>query len=122
MRRREFLVSLAVGLVAGATGGLLSGGMEGDRASAFAWRLHRLSPREREVLALLKRGWSDARIGRELALSPHTVRNHVQTILFTLETASRPGRADRRGRLEEGGRRSRGRSAPALIEEPFRFF
>ena len=46
--------------------------------------LNRLSPREREVLALLGRGWNNARIGRELFISPHTVRTHVQNILQKL--------------------------------------
>jgi DNA-directed RNA polymerase specialized sigma24 family protein len=44
----------------------------------------RLSPREREVLELLGRGWSTAQIGRELYLSPHTVRTHIQNLLLKL--------------------------------------
>jgi RNA polymerase sigma factor (sigma-70 family) len=51
--------------------------------------LNRLSPREREVLALLGRGWSNAQIGRELYISPHTVRTHVQNILQKLEMHSK---------------------------------
>jgi DNA-binding NarL/FixJ family response regulator len=51
--------------------------------------LSRLSPREREVLALLGRGWSNAQIGRELYISPHTVRTHVQNILQKLEMHSK---------------------------------
>jgi RNA polymerase sigma factor (sigma-70 family) len=51
--------------------------------------LNRLSPREREVLALLGRGWSNARIGRELRLSPHTVRAHVENLLVKLELHTR---------------------------------
>jgi RNA polymerase sigma factor (sigma-70 family) len=47
--------------------------------------LHRLSPREREVLALLGRGWSNAQISRELLVSPHTVRIHVENLLHKLE-------------------------------------
>jgi DNA-binding NarL/FixJ family response regulator len=46
--------------------------------------LSRLSPREREVLALLSRGWDNARIGRELFISQHTVRTHIQNILEKL--------------------------------------
>jgi RNA polymerase sigma factor (sigma-70 family) len=46
--------------------------------------LNRLSPREREVLALLGRGWSNAQIGRELSISPHTVRTHIQNLLQKL--------------------------------------
>ncbi len=51
--------------------------------------LNRLSPREREVLGLLGRGWNNARIGRELFISPHTVRTHVQNILQKLEMHSK---------------------------------
>jgi RNA polymerase sigma factor (sigma-70 family) len=47
--------------------------------------LNRLSPRERQVLALLGRGWSNAQIGRELLLSLHTVRTHVENLLHKLE-------------------------------------
>jgi|GEM_PF-432896 len=56
----------------------------GDRATDAP--LNRLSPREREVLALLGRGWSNAQIGRELFISPHIVRTHVRNILQKLET------------------------------------
>jgi RNA polymerase sigma factor (sigma-70 family) len=54
--------------------------------------LNRLSPRQREVLALLGRGWSNAQIGRELYISPHTVRTHIQNILQKLEMHLRIGR------------------------------
>jgi DNA-binding NarL/FixJ family response regulator len=46
--------------------------------------LSRLSPRERQVLALLSRGWDNARIGRDLYISQHTVRTHIQNILEKL--------------------------------------
>ncbi|HZB59519.1 MAG TPA: response regulator transcription factor, partial [Actinomycetota bacterium] len=59
----------------------------GDRSTDAP--LNRLSPREREVLALLGRGWSNAQIGRELYISPHTVRTHVQNILQKLEMHSK---------------------------------
>jgi RNA polymerase sigma factor (sigma-70 family) len=51
--------------------------------------LNRLSPREREVLELLGRGWSNAQIGRELRLSPHTVRAQVENLLVKLEMHTR---------------------------------
>jgi DNA-binding NarL/FixJ family response regulator len=59
----------------------------GDRASDTP--LSRLSKREREVLALLGRGWSNSKIGEELFISPHTVRTHVQNILQKLEMHSK---------------------------------
>jgi DNA-binding NarL/FixJ family response regulator len=46
--------------------------------------LARLSPRERQVLTLLSRGWDNARIGRDLFISQHTVRTHIQNILEKL--------------------------------------
>jgi DNA-binding NarL/FixJ family response regulator len=46
--------------------------------------LARLSPRERQVLALLSRGWDNARIGGSLFISQHTVRTHIQNILEKL--------------------------------------
>jgi RNA polymerase sigma factor (sigma-70 family) len=59
----------------------------GDRSTDAP--LNRLSPREREVLALLGRGWRTAQIGRELYISPHTVRTHIQNILQKLEMHTR---------------------------------
>lgn len=46
--------------------------------------LARLSPRERQVLARLSRGWDNARIGGDLFISQHTVRTHIQNILEKL--------------------------------------
>jgi DNA-binding CsgD family transcriptional regulator len=73
MNRRGFLAGLAVGPLALATGGPRPAGL---RAAEL-----RLSPRERQVLALCLRDLSVAQIGRELLVSPHTVRTHMQNIL-----------------------------------------
>ena len=54
----------------------------GERFSASP--LQRLSPRQRQVLALLSRGWDNARIGGHLFISQHTVRTHIQNILEKL--------------------------------------
>lgn len=51
--------------------------------------VQRLSLREREVLALLGRGWSNEEIGDLLFISPHTVRTHIQNILVKLGMHSR---------------------------------
>ncbi len=48
-----------------------------------------LSPREREVLALLAEGMPNKLIARRLGVSLHTVRNHVQRILAKLEAHSK---------------------------------
>ncbi len=48
-----------------------------------------LTPREAEVALLLARGGSDREIARQLALSPHTVRKHVEHIFDKLRLHSR---------------------------------
>lgn len=48
-----------------------------------------LSPREREVLLLLARGLRDKEIGRHLAISPATVKKHVEHILRKLQVRTR---------------------------------
>ena len=51
----------------------------------------RLTPRERDVLALLAQGLATAAISDELHLSPKTVGTHVQRILTKLDVHSRAG-------------------------------
>ena len=54
-------------------------GLEGERAGesrAFA----SLSPRERDILAAIAEGLSNAEIGERLAISGKTVRNHVSNV------------------------------------------
>ena len=48
-----------------------------------------LSPREREVLGLVALGYTNARIARRLALSPATVRTHMEHILSKLNVRTR---------------------------------
>jgi DNA-binding CsgD family transcriptional regulator len=48
-----------------------------------------LTSREKEVLALVAGGHSNAQIGERLSLSSATVRNHVTTILAKLGVANR---------------------------------
>jgi two-component system, NarL family, nitrate/nitrite response regulator NarL len=48
-----------------------------------------LTPREREVLAHLAQGESGQEIAREMSISVHTVRTHVQSILAKLQVHSR---------------------------------
>ena len=48
-----------------------------------------LSPREREVLAVLARGRSNRQIARELGITEETVKAHVSSILAKLHLADR---------------------------------
>jgi len=48
-----------------------------------------LSDREREILVLLARGWTNKAIATELFLSVNTVRNHVQSVLNKLRSHSK---------------------------------
>lgn len=52
-----------------------------------------LTPREREVLGLLAEGCRNHEIGRRLAMSEKTVRNHVSQILFKLQVPDRTAAA-----------------------------
>ena len=49
----------------------------------------RLSDREVEVLRLVARGAGNVEIGRELHISPHTVKAHISAILAKLGVANR---------------------------------
>ena len=48
-----------------------------------------LTPREREVLALLAKGRSTNQMVDDLVVSVHTVRNHIRNILTKLQARSR---------------------------------
>jgi DNA-binding NarL/FixJ family response regulator len=48
-----------------------------------------LTKRQREILLLLRDGHSNKEIGRKLALSPFTVRNHISLLMRVLRVRSR---------------------------------
>lgn len=48
-----------------------------------------LSEREREILALIAEGYTDAEIAHALTISVYTVQNHVKSILRKLEARNR---------------------------------
>jgi DNA-binding NarL/FixJ family response regulator len=52
--------------------------------------LHRLSEREREVLAFMAQGQSNAAIAQRLYLTPKTVECHVRSILMRLDLPPTP--------------------------------
>ena len=58
---------------------------ESSRADPFA----ALSPREREILALITEGLSNAEIGARLTIAEKTVRNHVSSVYDKLGVWSR---------------------------------
>jgi LuxR family transcriptional regulator, maltose regulon positive regulatory protein len=99
--RRQVEVALATFQQLGATSGV-------DRAEAELRRLQRragpsgttfegplgvLSPREREVLALVADGLTNAVIAARLAVSEHTIHRHVTSILRKLSLPSRAAAA-----------------------------
>ena len=51
--------------------------------------IDRLTPREREVLVLIGRGYPNKMIARELGLSEKTVKAHVGRVLAKLEVTDR---------------------------------
>jgi two-component system, NarL family, response regulator DevR len=65
-----------------------SGTREGD------WdRLRHLTPRERQVLGLLARGWTNREIAGDLGLAEKTVKNYVSMILVKLGVENRAAAA-----------------------------
>jgi DNA-binding NarL/FixJ family response regulator len=48
-----------------------------------------LTPREREVVAMLVKGSGNAEIGLRLRISPNTVRTHIQSVLTKLQLHSK---------------------------------
>ncbi len=57
-----------------------------------------LTGREREVLVLVARGFTDAQIAEQLVISPHTVHRHVANIFARLGVSSRAAAATAAGR------------------------
>jgi DNA-binding NarL/FixJ family response regulator len=51
--------------------------------------LDQLTPREREVLRLIARGYSYKEIARDLGISAKTVESHVSSVLRKLQLSSR---------------------------------
>lgn len=63
--------------------------LNGQNAMVSKSQLSALTPRQREVLALLGQGKSNKEIGNAMGLSEATVKQHVSAILKTLHVANR---------------------------------
>ena len=59
-----------------------------DRCDSLA-RTYGLTPREREILGYLARGYTSSYIGDELVISANTVRTHVHNIYRKLDITGR---------------------------------
>lgn len=62
---------------------------EGSSSVGKSSARNALTPREREVLEHLARGWSDKEIAAELYIGQRTVSSHVAAILAKLRVSSR---------------------------------
>ncbi len=73
-----------------------------DKVSGKGGELHflELTPREREVLDLIARGFDNAQIVQHLSITQKTVRNHINSIFGKLGT---PNRAQAIVRAREAG-------------------
>jgi pimeloyl-ACP methyl ester carboxylesterase/DNA-binding CsgD family transcriptional regulator len=69
-------------------------GRERSQRSNAACAVDSLSVREKEVLALVASGLTNAAIGERLALSPYTVKRHVGNILLKLDLPNRAAAAN----------------------------
>jgi DNA-binding NarL/FixJ family response regulator len=62
---------------------------EREKVDPEAAKIALLTPREREVIAVVTRGLNGARIARELKISEATVRHHITSILSKLEVSNK---------------------------------
>ena len=62
-------------------------GYAGDRSAQSNSRV--LTPRERDVLAMISQGFSNKRTARTLEISPETVKTHVKRIFLKLAVSTR---------------------------------
>jgi LuxR family maltose regulon positive regulatory protein len=58
-----------------------------------------LTPRERDILAMISQGLSNKHIARALKISPETVKSHVKNIFLKLAVGTRAAAVSRAGVL-----------------------
>ena len=75
----------ALAILEAARGSALPAGTDGSRRCGG----QRLSPREREVLALVIEGRSNKAIAEALYVSPNTVKTHVASLMRKLDASTR---------------------------------
>lgn len=90
-------------------------GYAGDRSAQSNSRV--LTPRERDVLAMISQGFSNKRIARTLEISPETVKTHVKRIFLKLAVNSRTEAVCRAGSLGLLGLDSRDRHGPSRKQQ-----
>jgi DNA-binding NarL/FixJ family response regulator len=59
------------------------------QVTGFDPELDQLSPREREVLRLIARGYTYKEVARDLTISTKTVESHVSSVLRKLQLSTR---------------------------------
>ena len=64
-------------------------GAAGGAVPSFDPELDQLTPREREVLRLIARGYAYKEVARQLSISTKTVESHVSAVLRKLQLSSR---------------------------------
>jgi two-component system, NarL family, nitrate/nitrite response regulator NarL len=64
-------------------------GAQNQRLDTEAARIDSLTPREREVVSLIAKGFGTARIAKDLFISDKTVRNHLASIFDKLRVSDR---------------------------------
>jgi two-component system nitrate/nitrite response regulator NarL len=80
------LRAVAAGLLVRAPGGLPT---DGFRAVGDDVPLAMLTPREAEILTLVGQGMSNKEVARQLGISVHTVKFHLEALFAKLEATSR---------------------------------
>jgi len=90
-------------------------GYAGDRSAQSNSRV--LTPRERDVLAMISQGFSNKRIARTLEISPETVKTHVKRIFLKLAVNTRTEAACRAGSLGLLGLDSGDRHGPSRKQQ-----